>query len=465
MKKAIQLTFILTLLLHGLNAQIFNMQDTLITGICSGTFLDSDADSLLPGNAYANNEDFTMTFCSGSTEPITFFFGELDINSGDHLMIYDGPTTGSTLLMDVSNSNLSSVVITSSGTCITFHFTSDDSGSMPSPNGNWSATIFCGDIPECNPNAQATASDNCADAPTICDMSGYCGNTSSSYTPDTPGNMCQACGLFGGSLENNSWLKFVPDNDMAIFTIFVPSCTDNTGIQFGVYSSTGCDNFVLMTDASWTSSSAPISPGSTSTIFVTGLTPGQVYYIMIDGNAGDDCDYIIQAVSGLTPDFDLNLGADTTLCADQYLIVTATFDTSSVVDWYPSWITGDFAVLDTNVLGLGSYNISAVVTDGNGCITSDSIQVTFEICSGIPTIEDNIAEFINDFENQQFIILIPEETGNAGVEIYSRTGQLVSRQYISSGKTSISTLTLSNGLYIVRIISKKGEQTFVTVCK
>ncbi|MBU0486440.1 MAG: gliding motility-associated C-terminal domain-containing protein, partial [Bacteroidetes bacterium] len=141
----------------------------------------------------------------------------------------------------------------------------------------------------------------------------------SSYTPDTPGNMCQTCPLFGGSLENNSWLKFVPSNDTAIFTIFIPSCSDNIGIQFGVYSSTGCNNFVLMTDPTWTSSSAPISPGSMSTIVATGLTPGQVYYIMIDGNAGDDCEYIIQAQSGfqigasITPDQTICIGNSATI--------------------------------------------------------------------------------------------------------------------------------------------------------
>jgi hypothetical protein len=315
----------------NLKAQIptYQMSNQTVTGICFGVFTDSNAGDLMTGGAgnYGNNENFLITFCSNNSQPITFVFSSLNIKSGDHFIIYDGPDTLSPLLNDFSNYNPgASFNVTSSGTCLTFWFTSDNSGEMFAPNGNWAAFFQCGTY-----NPGVAALDACADAPSICDFSGYFGNTSSSYTDDQPGNMCESCGLFEGSLENNSWLQFVADNDTVVFTITLLSCSNNIGIQFGVYSGSNCNNFTLMTPVDWTDVDAPITPGSVSTIVATGLVPGQVYYIMIDGNAGDDCQYIIQAQSGMQ--FGGTITSDQTICAGDTATIQTTLSGNALFSW------------------------------------------------------------------------------------------------------------------------------------
>src|SRR5690554_8025871 len=71
--------------------------------------------------------------------------------------------------------------------------------------------------PPCGNNPQA--GNTCADAVEICDLNGYCGNTSSSYTVNSWSKSCGFlglgdCGLTGefcGSIENNSFIKFTAD--------------------------------------------------------------------------------------------------------------------------------------------------------------------------------------------------------------------------------------------------------------
>ena len=63
------------------------------------------------------------------------------------------------------------------------------------------------------------AGDNCSNATHICDLNGYCGNTSASYTKDTPGNLSTV--LSSISIDNNSWLSFTANATEAIFSASV----------------------------------------------------------------------------------------------------------------------------------------------------------------------------------------------------------------------------------------------------
>jgi len=308
------------------------MSNQTVSGICLGTFTDSNAGDLVTGGAgnYGNNENFIMTFCSNNAQLITVIFSYLNIGAGDHFRIYDGPDTLSPLITDISSYNPVNYYVSSSGNCLTFWFTSDGSGAMFSPNGNWAAFFQCG-----NYDASNAASDACADAPSICDFSNYFGNTSNYYTPDYPGNMCTACSLFDGSIENNSWVTFVANNDTASFTVNLLSCTNNQGIQFGVYQGINCSNFSLMTPLSWTApGTCPIPPGSSYTITATGLLSGQMYYIMIDGFAGDNCQYIIQAQSGMQ--FGGTITPDQSICAGDTATIQATLSGNASFTWTSS---------------------------------------------------------------------------------------------------------------------------------
>ncbi|HKK68037.1 MAG TPA: hypothetical protein VJ946_07480, partial [Bacteroidales bacterium] len=129
----------------------------------------------------------------------------------------------------------------------------------------------------------AIANDDCFSSPLICDFNGYCGTTSGYYTvPAGQDDDINGCGY---SLNNNSWVEFVPNNSSVSIDVTVSDCADDSGVQFGVWESADCNTFTHV-------DCGPANPliGS-HTMNFTGLTVGNSYYLMIDGYAGDVCNY------------------------------------------------------------------------------------------------------------------------------------------------------------------------------
>lgn len=149
--------------------------------------------------------------------------------------------------------------------------------------------------------------DNCADAQEICDLNGYGGVTSSAYTIDQPDNMCgigdpnspnPGCvfgtGYTGASpvqIDNNSWLKFTASSTTAELFVNIMDCANGNGMQMQIFEGTNCTNFTAVSNFLETTTS--------QTVLATGLTPGNTYYIVVDGFAGDICSYEISATSGV----------------------------------------------------------------------------------------------------------------------------------------------------------------------
>ncbi len=150
--------------------------------------------------------------------------------------------------------------------------------------------------PECG--SHIPAGDNCTAPTRICDLNGYCGNTSSSYTIDLPGGTYQQHAVYGGAtIENNSWLSFIASETSAKFTIYVSNCKAGKagnvlGIQAGVYEG-NCASIVPKSNF-WSSPNM-----DNNLLTATNLTVGNEYYIMVDGNSGATCDYIIATNSGV----------------------------------------------------------------------------------------------------------------------------------------------------------------------
>ncbi len=116
----------------SVQAQTYNMTATTET-TCSGTFYDSGGSA---GN-YGNNANTAMTFTSANGNRLSFAFSFLNIETCcDRLYIYDGPTTSHPVI-GVYTSNPGTIV--STGTSLTFRFTSDNSGT----GSGWAANISC----------------------------------------------------------------------------------------------------------------------------------------------------------------------------------------------------------------------------------------------------------------------------------------------------------------------------------
>jgi gliding motility-associated-like protein len=134
------------IILFGMNAYPQSYTISAYNGqtvtTCTGIFYDSGGF----GDDYGNNENFTVSFCSGNGNAVKFDFSSLDIRSGDTLYVYDGPDTTSPLMGKYSNALLPLSLI-SSATCMTFRFIS---------NGifirsGWAANISCCPPPVTSP--------------------------------------------------------------------------------------------------------------------------------------------------------------------------------------------------------------------------------------------------------------------------------------------------------------------------
>lgn len=307
----------------GFNIDVYN-GDT-ITG-CTGWFRDSGGS----GGNYGNNEDYTITFCSDGVNPMAFDFDNdqgdfAGLSNGDTLYMYD--EFGELIMkIDPSDDGYSFYYfeLRTISTCVTFRFVSNGSG----VNGGWNTKVECVAAPaDCNGNTPAA--DIALQAPYICNFDGYCGSTSTYYKEDLPGNLIQgdADADFGGTIQNNSWLRFVAGATSVSLEFTVSGCGTD-GIQVAVLGVSGTD---------WTrySSSALSDGGHTGTfdLAATGLTVGETYFIMADGNSGADCDYTIN-VDGSDGVITVDATADlTTVCAGDPVSLSVTGIPGATYTW------------------------------------------------------------------------------------------------------------------------------------
>lgn len=221
------------------------------------------------------------------------------------------------------------------------------------------------------------AGNTCLQATPICDLNGYCGSTASSYTADY---WCELGQTFcGSSIENNSFLSFVASASTISFNIWVTG--NSNGIQLMVFSAAGnCSGAVT--------SHACYYPGSIQsgarTITATGLTPGNTYYIMIDGNGGAVCNYVIGANSGIATPLAVT-PATTTICAGQSVNLTASGGNGSYSWTAASGLSGTSgATVTATPPGPGTYTYTVNSTSSGslcaGSSTSATATVTVNPC-------------------------------------------------------------------------------------
>jgi len=340
---------------------------------CTGKFFDTGGKN----NNYSDSEDYTITFNSDDGDAIQFTFFGFETQAGvDYLYAYDGPNTGSPLLASLNGTYAYPPRVTSTGTSMTFRFVSDGATN----SSGWDASILC--TPTCGDNPLAI--DDCGTTANVCNLDGYCGNTSGLYTADYPGNLCDGCTLFDGAIHNSSWLTFQAADTTVTIEVDVYNCTGgitaNTGIQMGIYEATSCDNFVLRSDIAYTEGSfCPIPAGTQASITADSLTPGDTYYIMVDGCGGDVCDYSIESENAFwVPE----AGTDEDICFGGNVQLNATGGTS--YSWTPA-------------TGLSDPNIANPVASPTVTTT-----YTVDIGSVLCPAEDSLVVYVHDIPVASF---------------------------------------------------------------
>ncbi|WP_298303368.1 fibronectin type III domain-containing protein [Flavobacterium sp.] len=244
--------------------------------------------------------------------------------------------------------------------------------------------------PSCITNT--AAGNTCAVATPICNLNGYCGNTSASYTSDSwPELSAEFC----GSLENNSFLTFVASSATISLDVWVTSSQDNLGIQIMIFGAATCGSGPVTEYLCWSPGNVPA--GSTN-LTATGLTPGQTYYVMIDGFAGDVASYVIGANTGIQTPVAINTSTSTTsptICLGQTATLNATGG-NGIYTWTPSTqlsaTTGSSVIFSPTAVG--TYNITATSSDNNPlCPQSASSTQTIIVVDYVNATFNQIAPF------------------------------------------------------------------------
>lgn len=133
-------------------------------------------------------------------------------------------------------------------------------------------------IPDPCPANNTPASDFCETTCIYCNFNGYSGTTMG-YTGQTPP------GGFCGTIENEQWLGFIAGGSAATFTASPSNCTDGNGVQIALYAD--CNGPYIACNIG--------GPGNgNNPVSITApLTPGANYFLLIDGYAGDDCNFVV----------------------------------------------------------------------------------------------------------------------------------------------------------------------------
>lgn len=273
----------------------------------------------------------------------------------------------------------------------------------------WDYGLGGGDFGIC---ASTATNDECVNALYICDINGYSASTSASYTPDRPDNMrgnnedingnnmpdgTNTGGIFGQGgpwgngapffdvvIDNNSWIKFTASSTTATLNVDIYDCWvgnyPSGGIQMQIFEGDNCTNFVPVSNFEENSTGFVIT--------AINLTVGNDYYLMVDGYAGDICNYTITAESGVQfPDI-----ADVApICEGESVTLTAPAGAVSY-EWQHDGSTGQTVTVTPSttetyyceVTGLCDYKqlLDVTVTVNPNPMVSITNGSTAAICNG-----------------------------------------------------------------------------------
>ncbi len=276
--------------------------------------------------------------------------------------------------------------------------------------------------------SQEPAGNTCSQSTTICDLNGYCGNTSASYSADY---WTELNNEFAGSIENNSFINFVAGATSISFNLWVYNCQNGDGIQLMVFDATNCSGRVT-NNLTW---NPAYVPNSSVIVTVNGLVVGRTYNIMVDGYANDVCSYVLTTNAGsniLTPP--VVTSSAQTACLGDAITLSATGG-NGVYNWIannglPAGSTGPTVTFIPS--GVGTHTYTTQSSQGNiNCLQQGAgvATVVVETCACTMSAAVSQANFCaNGTETFTLTASMPE-TGTiawTGPNGYSYNGAVAS---------------------------------------
>lgn len=240
-----------------------NMSNGTTVLDCANTYNFYDSGG--SGANYSNNENFTYTFTSplGSAIKVTFTAFNTEA-SYDKLLAYNGTSATGTAISTLSGTSLPSVIL-SSGSSLTFKFTSDASTNR----AGWAATISC----------LIVGSSTCNTAQAFCASNTNTGIellATDAPTPNAP-NQCSY-------MQNPTWWYMQISQNGAIDMTIKSSCGDVDFVCYGPFDNVTCEHSDLSangiikyySDASGVTyyhTTHPSPPASTSSSTISPTSP------------------------------------------------------------------------------------------------------------------------------------------------------------------------------------------------
>ncbi|MEZ4961500.1 MAG: hypothetical protein R2830_16855 [Saprospiraceae bacterium] len=180
-----------------------------------------------------------------------------------------------------------------------------------------SAILFA----QCPPPSTPDLGDNCSLAPLLCgNIDGYCG-TLATNNVQQPFPGCPSW-----VLNNDGWLKFVAGSTAMTIQVTPSNCSGGnfSGMQGGIYGS--CISQIM--DLQCMCTLLPFQLNANN--FVV----GQEYYLVLDGCAGDVCDFEIDLLAGSTlPIMPGQISGDTLVCPGVVSHYTVPSNPSTTFTW------------------------------------------------------------------------------------------------------------------------------------
>ncbi|MDO8365873.1 MAG: hypothetical protein Q7T20_03680, partial [Saprospiraceae bacterium] len=231
--------------------------------------------------------------------------------------------------------------------------------------------------PACGGGSPSTT---CASACINCNFNGYFGSTAGFPSGVVP-NFC-------GTVENAQWMGFIAGAGSATFTVIPSDCSDGNGLQIALYED--CMGEPLACEK------GEVDGGNLPVSVTAALAPGHNYFLMIDGFAGDQCDFTV-SVSPNNAVFEPPLGQVGQLTGTIKMCPGATmpfsiqpvFGAGAYIWSGPPGAMIDSVPLPVTVLGTGGNAVNITIGDVGGqiCVQAANSCKQTAPCSASLAIE------------------------------------------------------------------------------
>ena len=129
----------------------------------------------------------------------------------------------------------------------------------------------------------------CVEACIICDINGFTGRNNNMGSGEAPPDFCTT------RVHNGQWIAFIAGSTELRIRLDVSNCRIGWGLEVAIYEGIDCDNFRLVSNCD-----GDVGVNTSQEFLATDLTIGQYYYLVMDGNGGDNCDWTFTVLEGDT---------------------------------------------------------------------------------------------------------------------------------------------------------------------